>query len=54
MLRKRKMDLHHIRFELDDGGEFERMHLPRPVRKRAVACDRAIEEFALVARKHTS
>ncbi|MFI5591618.1 hypothetical protein ACIA5G_41675 [Amycolatopsis sp. NPDC051758] len=54
LLRKAEEDLHHTRFELDAGGEFRRMHLPAPVREATVACERAIEEFALVARKHTS
>lgn len=54
VLRKKEMELHHTRWELDDGGEFVRMYLPSAVREASAAFDRAIEEFALVARKHTS
>jgi hypothetical protein len=54
VLRKKEMELHHTRFALDDGGAFVRMDLPTPVREASAAFDRAIEEFALVARKHTS
>ncbi len=53
-LRKAEMELHHTRFELDADRKFERMYLPSPVRQASAAFDRAIEEFALVARKHTS
>jgi hypothetical protein len=53
-VRKKDMDLHHVRHELDEGGEFDRLQLPPVVRQAVVAVDRAIEEFALVARKHTS
>jgi hypothetical protein len=53
-LRKREMDLHHVRFELDVDGKFNRLFLPPAMREATVALDRAIEEFALVARKHTS
>jgi hypothetical protein len=53
-LRRKEMDLHHVRFELDPGGKFDRIHLPPVVREATVAFDRAIEDFALVARKHTS
>jgi hypothetical protein len=54
VLRTREMELHHTRLELDEGREFDRPHLPPAVRAASVAFDRAIEEFALVARKHTS
>lgn len=53
-VRKKDMDLHHVRHAPDDGGEFTRVVLPTVVRDAVVALDRAIEEFALVARKHTS
>jgi hypothetical protein len=53
-LRTKEMELHHTRFEFDDGGEFVRMYLPTAVREASAAFDRAIEDFALVARKHTS
>ncbi|WP_439383588.1 hypothetical protein [Amycolatopsis lexingtonensis] len=52
-VRKKDMDLHHVRHEEDEGGELDRS-LPPVVRKAVTALDRAIEEFALVARKHTS
>jgi hypothetical protein len=53
VLRQKEMELHHNRFELD-AGDFKRMVLPAPLRASSSAFDRAIEEFALVARKHTS
>ncbi|KDN18470.1 hypothetical protein [Amycolatopsis rifamycinica] len=53
VLRRKEMELHHTRWELDDG-KFDRRFLPTPVREAGAAFDRAIEEFALVARKHTS
>ncbi|WP_410607574.1 hypothetical protein [Amycolatopsis sp. lyj-109] len=53
-VRKKDMDLHHVRHAPDDGGEFTRAVLPTVVREAVVALDRSIEEFALVARKHTS
>ncbi|WP_410675609.1 hypothetical protein [Amycolatopsis sp. cmx-4-68] len=53
-VRRKDMDLHHVRHEPDDGGEFTRVVLPTAVRDAVVELDRAIEEFALVARKHTS
>jgi hypothetical protein len=53
VLRQKEMELHHNRFELD-AGDFKRMVLPAPLRAASSAFDRAIEEFALVARKHTS
>lgn len=54
VLRKKETELHHTRWELDDDRKFDRRFLPTPVRKASAAFDRAIEEFALVARKHTS
>ncbi|WP_372663780.1 hypothetical protein [Amycolatopsis kentuckyensis] len=54
VLRKKEMELHRTRWELDDDKKFDREFLPTPVRAASVAFDRAIEEFALVARKHTS
>lgn len=54
VLRKKEMELHHTRWELDTDGKFDRRFLPPPVREASSAFDRAIEEFALVARKHTS
>jgi len=53
-LRRKEMELHHTRWELDDDKKFDRRFLPTPVREASSAFDRAIEEFALVARKHTS
>ncbi|WP_206790045.1 hypothetical protein [Amycolatopsis sp. MtRt-6] len=53
-VRRKDMDLHHVRHAPDDGGEFTRVVLPTAVRDAVVALDRAIEEFAVVARKHTS
>jgi hypothetical protein len=53
-VRRKDMDLHHVRHEPDEGAEFDRLQLPPVVRKAVTALDRAIEEFALVARKHTS
>ena len=53
-VRKKDMDLHHVRHEVDEGAEFDRLRLPPLVQTAVVALDRAIEEFALVARKHTS
>ncbi|MEQ0560315.1 hypothetical protein ABJI51_14600 [Amycolatopsis sp. NEAU-NG30] len=53
-LRAKEMELHHTRFELDTGRKFERRFLPPPVREASAAFDRAIEDFAVVARKHTS
>ena len=53
-LRQKDMDLHDVRHELDEGRKFDRRFLPPGVRTAVVALDRAIEEFALVARKHTS
>ncbi|UOX88550.1 hypothetical protein MUY14_43915 [Amycolatopsis sp. FBCC-B4732] len=52
-VRERDMDLHHVRHELDEG-EFDVIYLPPVVHEAVTALDRAIEEFALVARKHTS
>ncbi|MEV6640104.1 hypothetical protein [Amycolatopsis sp. NPDC051371] len=52
-VRKKDMDLHHVRHELDEG-EFDVIYLPPVVREAVLELDRAIEEFALVARKHTS
>jgi hypothetical protein len=54
VLRKKEMELHHTRWELDDDGKFDRRYLPTAVREASAAFDRAIEEFALVARKHPS
>jgi hypothetical protein len=54
MLLHNDMLLHHTRFELDAGGKFDRPFLPRPVAAAATELDRAIEEFAAVARQHTS
>ena len=54
LLRRKEMELHHTRWELDDDEKFDRRFLPTPVREASAAFDRAIEEFALVARKHTS
>jgi hypothetical protein len=53
-VRRKDMDLHHVRHDPDDGDEFTRVVLPAAVRDAVVELDRAIEEFALVARKHTS
>ncbi|WP_410632163.1 hypothetical protein [Amycolatopsis sp. cmx-4-83] len=53
-LRKAEMGLHHVRFELDVDGKFNRLFVPPAMREATAALDRAIEEFALVARKHTS
>jgi len=53
-LRKKEMELHHTRLTLDDDGKFDRRYLPAVVISATGAFDRAIEEFALVARKHTS
>ncbi|SEF27138.1 hypothetical protein SAMN05421837_103652 [Amycolatopsis pretoriensis] len=53
-VRRKDMDLHHVRHEPDDGGEFTRVVLPTAVRDAVVELDRAIEAFALVARKHTA
>lgn len=53
VLRQKEMELHHTRFELD-AGAFSRMVLPGAVRAASSAFDQAIEDFALVARKHTS
>ncbi|MGW5720610.1 hypothetical protein ACWEVP_30865 [Amycolatopsis sp. NPDC003865] len=54
LLRTKEMALHRTRWELDDDKKFDRRFLPTPVREASSAFDRAIEEFALVARKHTS
>ena len=54
VLRKTETELHHTRWELDDDGKFVRMYLPTAVRQASAAFDQAIEDFALVARKHTS
>ncbi|VVJ15567.1 Uncharacterised protein [Amycolatopsis camponoti] len=54
LLRKKEMELHRTRWELDADEKFDREFLPAPVRQASAAFDRAIEEFALVARKHTS
>jgi hypothetical protein len=54
LLRRMEMELHRTRWELDDSGKFDRRFLPTPVREASAAFDRAIEEFALIARKHTS
>ncbi|MGK3208204.1 hypothetical protein [Amycolatopsis sp. MEPSY49] len=53
-VRRKDMDLHHVRHQPDDGGKFTRVVLPTAVRDAVVELDRAIEQFALVARKHTS
>ncbi|MEU5264821.1 hypothetical protein [Amycolatopsis sp. NPDC021455] len=53
-VRRKDMDLHHVRHAPDDDGVFTRVVLPTAVRDAVVALDRSIEEFALVARKHTS
>lgn len=53
-VRELDTQLHDVRFELDPTGEFNRVYLPPVVREAAKRLDRAIEEFALVARKHTS
>ncbi|MFJ9780830.1 hypothetical protein ACIRSS_14675 [Amycolatopsis sp. NPDC101161] len=53
-LRRKEMELHRTRWELDTDGKFDRRFLPPPVREASSAFDRAIEEFALVARTHTS
>nr|WP_225957943.1 hypothetical protein [Amycolatopsis lexingtonensis] len=53
-LRRKEMELHQTRWELDTDGKFDQRFLPPPVRQASSAFDRAIEEFALVARKHTS
>ncbi|MEU4254137.1 hypothetical protein AB0F15_42770 [Amycolatopsis sp. NPDC026612] len=53
-VRQRDLELHVVRLEVEEGGVFDRMNLPPAVRKAAGAVDRAIEDFALVARKHTS
>lgn len=53
-VRRKDMDLHHVRHAPDDDGKFTKVVLPRPVRDAVVALDRAIEGFALVARKHTA
>lgn len=53
-VRRKDMDLHHVRHEREEGPEFDRLILPPVVRTTVVALDQAIEEFALVARKHTS
>lgn len=52
-VRERDMDLHHVRHELDEG-DFNVIYLPPVVHEAVTALDEAIEEFALVARKHTS
>ena len=54
VLRKADMDLHHVRFELDSDGKFDRQVLPPIVRKATTALDSAIEQFAVVARKYTA
>ncbi|MEU7782593.1 hypothetical protein [Amycolatopsis sp. NPDC049159] len=54
LLRRKEVELHRTRWELDDDKKFDREFLPTPVRQASAAFDRAIEEFALVARKHTS
>ena len=54
VLRKADMDLHHVRFELDSDGTFERKVLPPIVRRATTALDQAIEQFAVVARKYTA
>lgn len=53
-VRKQDMELHHVRQEPDEGGKFDRSQLPPAVRTAVTALDRAIEDFALVARQHTS
>ncbi|WP_410620587.1 hypothetical protein [Amycolatopsis sp. cmx-8-4] len=53
-LRGKAEELYHTRFELDAGGTLIPMSPPEPVRTAASEFARAIEEFALVARKHTS
>lgn len=54
VLRKADMDLHHVRFELDSDGKFDRNVLPQKVRKATTGLDLAIEDFAVVARKYTA
>jgi hypothetical protein len=54
VLRDKEMRLHHTRFELDADGKFNRPILPPPVRAASVDLDRAIEEFAVVARRYTA
>jgi hypothetical protein len=53
-VRQKDMDLHHVRYEEDEGAKFDRLSLPSAVRNAVTELDRAIGEFALVARKHTS
>ena len=54
VVRQRDLELHVVRLEVDEDGGFDPMNLPPVVRKAAGAVDRAIEEFAVIARKHTS
>lgn len=54
VLRDMEMQLHATRFELDVDGEFNRAFLPPPVREAAWALDRAIEQFAVAARRHST
>jgi hypothetical protein len=53
-VREFDTQLHDVRFELDPDGVFNRVSLPPPVRVAAKNLDRAIEDFAVVARKHTA
>jgi hypothetical protein len=53
-VRQKDMDLHHVRYEREEGTEFDRLSLPPGVRTAVTELDRAIEDFALIARKHTS
>ncbi len=54
LLRRKEMELHHTRFELDVDETFTRMFLPPAVRAASSAFDKAIEDFAREARKHTA
>jgi hypothetical protein len=54
VLRDKEMRLHHTRFDLDPDGVFHRPTLPARVREATVELDRAIEEFAIVARRYTA
>ncbi|MGW3967009.1 hypothetical protein ACWED2_44835 [Amycolatopsis sp. NPDC005003] len=54
VLRKKEMKLHEVRRELDADRRFDPRYLPAAVIAATGGFDRAIEEFALVARKHTS
>ncbi|MEU0534519.1 hypothetical protein [Amycolatopsis tolypomycina] len=54
VLRRKEMELHEMRRELDADRKFDQRYLPAAVIRATGDFDRAIEEFALVARKHTS